>query len=108
MTPVMTVNSLRDGETRPCRVDGVDLLLCRVDGRYFAVAGRCSHAAQSLAGGRLRGYALGCPLHGAAFDVRTGQVLSAPASAGIATYPVQIEGGKVHVAADRPRPPAAD
>lgn len=106
MTPVVAVNALGDGEVRPYRVDGVDILLCRIDGRYYAVAGRCSHAAQSLAGGRLRDFALRCPLHGASFDVRDGRVLTAPASAGIATYPVLVEAGKVHVAADRPRRPA--
>lgn len=101
----MPVNALRDGETRSCRIDGTEVLVCRVDGRYFAVGGRCSHAGQRLAGGRLRGFELACPLHGAAFDVRDGRCLRAPASAGIETYPVLIEGGKVHVAVDRPRRP---
>lgn len=105
MTPVMPVNALRDGDVQPCRVDGVEILLCRVDGRFYAVAGRCSHAGQALAGGRLRGFALRCPLHGASFDIRDGRALTAPASVGIATYPVQIDAGKVLVAAHRPRRP---
>lgn len=106
MTPVIPVTALADGETAPCRVQGVEVLLCRVDGRYYAVAGRCPHAGQPLSGGRLRGYRLGCPLHGASFDVRDGRCLAAPAETGLVTYPVTLEGGKVHVAVESPRGPA--
>lgn len=105
MIPVITVSALADGDTAPCRIDGVDVLVCRVDGRFYAVAARCPHAGQMLHGGRLRDSELRCPLHGAAFDVRDGRCLRAPAQEGLVTYPVTIEGGKVYVAVDRPRRP---
>lgn len=101
--PVMPVTALADGDVVPCRVDGVELLVCRVDGRFFAVAGRCPHAGQSLHGGRLRGHGLGCPLHGASFDVRDGRCLKGPAEIGLVTYPVMIESGRVHVGVHAPR-----
>lgn len=97
--------ALGDGDKALCRVDGVEVLVCRVDGRYYATAARCSHAGQPLQGGRLSGWELSCPLHGARFDVRDGRCLKAPASAGLVTYPVTIEGGRVHVSVTRPRPP---
>jgi 3-phenylpropionate/trans-cinnamate dioxygenase ferredoxin subunit len=103
--PVMPMNALADGEMTVRRVDGVEVLICRVDGRFYALANRCSHAGQALHGGRLHGWQLGCPLHGAAFDVRDGRCLRAPAEVGLVTYPVQIEQGRVQVDVSRPRPP---
>lgn len=107
MTPALPVNALPDGAATVWRTDGVELVVCRVDGRYFAVQGHCPHAGQRLGGGRLSGHELICPLHGARFDVRDGRCLRAPADQGLVTYPVMIENGKVHVDLARPRPPRA-
>jgi len=102
------MTALGEGDMVACDVDGVSVLICRVDGEYYAVANRCSHASQPLATGRLWGCELTCPLHGARFDVRTGQALSAPATEPIRTFPVTLDKGKVCVAvtaADRPAKP---
>jgi 3-phenylpropionate/trans-cinnamate dioxygenase ferredoxin subunit len=88
---------LADGEMIACDVDGVDVLLCNVAGQHYAVSNRCSHAGQALATGRLKGYEVWCPLHGARFDVRDGRCLAAPASQPISTFDVTLQGGKVHV-----------
>ncbi|HEX7035628.1 MAG TPA: Rieske 2Fe-2S domain-containing protein [Pseudomonadales bacterium] len=106
MIPVMSVTALADGEMTACRVEGVEILVCRVDGRFYACANRCTHAGQALHTGRLRGWRLGCPLHGAWFDVRDGRCLQPPAEVGLVTYPVLIERGRVQVDVRRPRPPA--
>lgn len=95
MTPLLPVTALADGETAPCRVDGMEVLICRVDGRFFAVSNRCPHAGQALQSGRLRGFRLGCPLHGASFDVRDGRCLGGPAASGLVSYPLMVERGKV-------------
>ena len=97
MQPVASQADLRDGEMIACEVDGVDVLLCRVDGQYYAVSNRCSHAQQVLVAGRLKGHEINCPLHGARFDIRDGRCLAAPAALPIKTFPVTLEGGKVNV-----------
>ena len=78
MKPVASQADLRDGEMIACEVDGVDVLLCRVDGQYYAVSNRCSHAQQVLVAGKLKGHEINCPLHGARFDV-DGEVMGGPA-----------------------------
>lgn len=108
MKPVASQAELADGEMIARNVDGVDVLLCRVDGEYYAVSNRCSHASQVLVTGRLRGHEINCPLHGARFDVRDGRCLAAPAVRPIKTFPVTLEGGRVHVTVteeDRPARP---
>lgn len=97
MIPVLPLAALDDGQTYACRVADVEVLICRVDGRFFAVSNRCSHAHQALATGRLRGHEIRCPLHGARFDVRDGRCLAGPATEPIATYRVTLEAGRVHV-----------
>jgi 3-phenylpropionate/trans-cinnamate dioxygenase ferredoxin subunit len=62
-----------------------------------AVSNICSHAYARLDEGRLRGYRLICPLHGASFDVRSGAVMGAPASVPLQSYPVRIVEGRVEV-----------
>ena len=97
MPAVMPINALSDGEMTACRVAGRELLICNVHGQYYAIDGLCSHAGQSLVTGRLDGFRLYCPLHRASFDIRTGQTLAAPATEPLATYPVTLANGKVHV-----------
>jgi len=98
------MTALRDGQMLPLRVDGEEVLVCRVDGQFYALANRCSHASQALHTGRLKGHELVCPLHGARFDVRDGRCLKAPAQQGVKTYRVWLEGGKVNVSVGAARP----
>ena len=70
-------------------VDGEAILLCRIEGRYHALRDICSHADQALSEGRLRGHTVYCPLHGARFDVRTGECLARPATEDVQSYTVQ-------------------
>ena len=108
MKPVLSTTALQDGEMAACEVDGVSVLVCRVAGGFHAVANRCSHASQVLSEGKLRGYELICPLHGAIFDVRNGAHLAPPATRPIKTFPVTVEGDQVCVEVtkeDRPRRP---
>jgi nitrite reductase/ring-hydroxylating ferredoxin subunit len=45
----------------------------------------------------LSGEEIECPLHGAAFNVTTGEVLTPPAEDKLKTYEVRIDGGDVMV-----------
>lgn len=108
MSEGLPITTLADGEMRALRIDGVDVLLCRVEGEYFAMANSCSHARQALSAGRLRGHEVICPLHGARFDIRSGACRAAPASRPVQTFPVRVESGKLHIsvagAVQPPRP----
>jgi len=81
--------ALSDGEMIAVEVDGEKLLLCRIEGAYYALRDRCSHADQALSEGRLRGHTVYCPLHGARFDVRTGDCLALPATENVQSYRVE-------------------
>lgn len=88
------------GQREVFDVGNRSVLLMNIDGEFYAVENMCSHAEYELADGELDGCSLHCPQHGAAFDVRTGEALSAPAVQPIRIYPTRLDGDDVQVEVD--------
>jgi 3-phenylpropionate/trans-cinnamate dioxygenase ferredoxin subunit len=91
------VDEVAPGRSLECTIDGQGVLLCNVGGEFFAVADVCTHDRGPLGEGRLRGYAVECPRHGARFDVRDGAVKAPPAVKPIARYATRVRDGAVEV-----------
>jgi len=89
------------GTRRTLDVDGVAVIVFNLGGEYFAIEDVCTHDYSSLDEGDLDGEQIICPRHGARFNVRTGEALTAPAYEAIATFPVRVEEGVVQVRDDR-------
>ncbi|PEH54996.1 non-heme iron oxygenase ferredoxin subunit [Yersinia kristensenii] len=68
-----------------------------LDGEYFAMEDVCPHANALLTQGFMDGETVECPLHGALFDIRTGQCLREPGERDLNTYPVRISGDQIEV-----------
>lgn len=88
------VSDLRDGQFRVFDDFGdFGVVVCRLAGQLHAVVDNCSHRDAKLSEGRLKGSLLTCPLHGAQFDVRTGQHQGPPAPLPIACFEVsEVDG----------------
>jgi nitrite reductase/ring-hydroxylating ferredoxin subunit len=71
--------------------------LFKVDGAFYALSAWCSHQKASLFNGDIVGHEIMCPLHGARFDLRTGQNLSLPAVRPVASYPTRLENGELFI-----------
>jgi 3-phenylpropionate/trans-cinnamate dioxygenase ferredoxin subunit len=71
----------------------------RLSEGYYATDDTCSHAQASLAAGDidLEECTVECPYHGSLFDIRTGHVLSLPASRPVKTYAVKVVDDEVFV-----------
>jgi len=78
-------------------VAGQSVLVCRFRDEYFAVENLCSHALSTFDEGRLRGYRIMCPLHGATFDIRDGTCTGAPASRPIRSFALRVNAGMIQV-----------
>jgi len=78
-------------------VEEKELLLCHTADGIFAVDNLCTHAEARLCDGKLKGNKILCPLHGAAFDVKSGAALTRPASIPLKTYPVKLENETISV-----------
>jgi 3-phenylpropionate/trans-cinnamate dioxygenase ferredoxin subunit len=78
-------------------VEGTAVVVCRFKDEYFAIENRCSHALSTFEDGRMRGYRMMCPLHGAAFDIRDGSALSLPAKQPIRSFPLRTVDGMIEI-----------
>lgn len=72
----------------------------------FAIGARCTHYGGPLEEGLVVGDSIRCPWHHAAFSLRTGASISAPALSGTGCYPVTLSEGTVRVGPkqDAPEP----
>ena len=77
---------------------GDAVLIANVEGVFHACDDICSHAYASLSEGDINGAEVECPLHGAVFNITTGEALTPPAEAPIKVYQVQVEGDDILVA----------
>jgi len=94
---VARVNELSENGQKSLMIQGQPVLLCRLDGEYFAIENRCSHELTPLQGGSMAQCIIICPLHGAEFDMRTGESLGPPAFDPIYTYAVRVVGDAIEV-----------
>ena len=95
--PVTRASEVSPGAMKWVAIDRDRVLIANVDGVFYAIQDRCGHRHAPLSKGTLWGYVIECPLHFALFDVRTGKLLSGPASADVPTYEVRVEEDTVYV-----------
>lgn len=89
------------GEWRVVDVDGTQIAVFNLEGRYYAIADVCTHDAGQLTGGVVDGDEIVCPRHGARFSIRTGEALTPPAYEPTDVFPVRVDNGEVQVRDDR-------
>ena len=96
-TAVARVADLAPGEMMYVEVDDEPICLVNLDGEFHALSDICTHQDASLSDGTVEGDELECPLHGGAFDIRTGQPVSFPVVVPVAKYRVRVDGDEVQV-----------
>lgn len=96
-TAVANIDEVTPGTKKVVEVGGKSILICNSDDKLFAVRNLCSHADEPLECGRMKGGWIACPLHGARFDLATGEALNAPASAPVEIYPLRVVDGRIEI-----------
>jgi 3-phenylpropionate/trans-cinnamate dioxygenase ferredoxin subunit len=95
----LLLTDLLPGKPVKIEKNGKSICMTRVGDEIFAIDDTCTHSDASLAEGEVNGYKIECWLHGAEFDLRTGQALTPPAVAPVKTYSVSVDGDSVTVEA---------
>lgn len=94
---VAEVDSLAPGHGRTVQVGDRRFALWNINGEFHAIDDDCPHRGGPLGAGVLQDGRVHCPLHGWAFDPKSGACLSNPARP-VACYPTKIEAGQVWIA----------
>lgn len=89
-TRALAASDLPAGSKKAVELQGKSILLCNSNGQIFAVSNICSHAEEKLECGRMSNGWIGCPVHGARFDLATGRAKNPPATRPISTFPVRL------------------
>ncbi|MDE0885573.1 MAG: Rieske 2Fe-2S domain-containing protein [Myxococcota bacterium] len=92
---------LAPGEMKAFRWGEISVLVCNVDGEFYALENRCSHADIPLDSGTLRGCELECISHGAVFDVRNGKALELPGRSSLRVFSAELTGRVLRIGPPR-------
>ncbi len=88
--------SLPPGHGRTVNVRGREFAVWNLDGQFYAMDDQCPHRGGPLGAGALQDGHVTCPLHGWAFDPRTGACHSNPERP-VNTYPARVLDGQVQI-----------
>ena len=94
---VLPSSELEDGQKRSVQLNGVEILLARVNGRVYAIGNTCTHEGCPLAEGELVGPTIRCGCHGSEFSLADGGVLNGPASIPEPSFDVREQKGQIEV-----------
>jgi 3-phenylpropionate/trans-cinnamate dioxygenase ferredoxin subunit len=75
LTQIAGSNDLTEGTMKKYQIEGTEILLARIEGKYYATQNRCPHLGGDLSNGKLEGSIVTCPKHNSQFDLKDGKVV---------------------------------
>ncbi|MBI2852461.1 MAG: Rieske (2Fe-2S) protein [Chloroflexi bacterium] len=109
--PVAKTNALKNGEMMSVTIGQSEILIARVEGKFYAADNICPHMGAPLARGKLEGTIVTCPRHASKFNLADGRVVRWTdwtgikasvsklfrAPRGLTVYPVKVENDNILV-----------
>jgi nitrite reductase/ring-hydroxylating ferredoxin subunit len=72
------VSEIGKGHMKYVEINGKEIAIANVDGKFYAFSDRCSHMNARLSRGNIHQGVVTCPFHAAKFDVTSGKKISEP------------------------------
>jgi nitrite reductase/ring-hydroxylating ferredoxin subunit len=94
---VARVSDIGPGELMYVEAGDAFVCLINLDGELHALDDTCTHEEASLSDGTIDGDEIECPLHGGAFNIRTGEPTAFPVVVPIEKYELRVVGDEVQV-----------
>ncbi len=94
---VVVEGALAVGEHVLVDVDGIEVVVFKLEDGFYALEDVCTHDGAEIASGIVENGEIVCPRHGARFCIKTGEVKCAPAYEDIASLEIRVDAGQVRV-----------
>ena len=94
---VAKIDELQNGQMQQIAVGESEILLSKIEDKFYATGAFCSHYGAPLAKGVLCGERIVCPWHNACFNAIAGQQEEPPGLDSLARFAVRVEGENVLV-----------
>lgn len=94
---VAKTDEIPTGNMKSITINNQNILITNINGKYYAIGNKCTHAKGNLSQGKLDGKIVTCPRHGSKFDVTTGIVVGGPAKQNEPAYEVKVEGNSIKI-----------
>lgn len=98
-TKVADATDLPPGGSLCVVFGGERVAVFNVEGKLYAISDACTHVGGPLSMGHVSGTEVTCPLHGATFDLTTGNPIGAPMGLAVKCYRVRAEGDEIQLCA---------
>ncbi len=96
-TPVLAVESLKEGQLKKVEANGLPVLLVRRGDQIFAMAELCTHLGGPLSEGKLEGDSVVCPWHQSRYRLSDGQPLDGPSTYAQACFETRLRNGQIEL-----------
>ena len=94
---VLKLSEITENSSRLVEIEDKKIAIFNVGGEIYAIDDICSHAEASLSEGEVFDCIVECPLHGAEFDLKTGEATTLPATKGVVTYKTDVDDEYLYV-----------
>ena len=97
-TDVAALDDIPKGACKAVSVGSIRIVVAHLSDGLHALENRCSHANSPLITSKIyHGRQIACPIHGARFDIKTGEAKSPPAFTSLMVFPVRVSDGRIEV-----------
>ncbi len=93
----INISEINENSVKVVNIENKDIAIFNVDGEFYAIDDLCSHAEASLAEGEVFDCKVECPLHGAEFDLKTGEAVTLPATRPVDSYMISVENDIIYL-----------
>ena len=87
----LKLSEIAENTSKFVEISDKKIAVFNVDGEFYAIDDTCSHAEASLSEGEVFDCIVECPLHGAEFDLKTGEATTLPATKAVNAYKTDVD-----------------
>ncbi|MHA2171970.1 MAG: Rieske (2Fe-2S) protein [Candidatus Kariarchaeaceae archaeon] len=94
---ICSINEVQEGALKSVDVEGIPLMVTKIDGKFIVTSRICTHKTYDLTKGHYSDGYVTCLLHTSIFDLEDGEAQNPPATDPLDVYEVKVEGNYLFI-----------